>query len=218
MHPGHPVTLDTRTLSGDEAVIALSDRLDTLPLSVSESRYIDLGTYRGLKFGVVLHPLGGSEINLQGDAVRRADIRRDARGLAVLNALNRLAGGYEEAEEYNRQELKIAEAQLRDFQARQGTAFAHEAYLKRLAELRDRLRVALSGLETKEGEGAADLAGQIKSLQAGQTVEAPAEREAKVIAAETPVTTRILQKAEKGETPEGKWQQKVAGRTGWRRE
>src|SRR5579875_973143 len=46
-NPDHAVTLGGKTLSGDEAVIALSDRLDSLPLSVSESRYIDLGTYRG---------------------------------------------------------------------------------------------------------------------------------------------------------------------------
>jgi hypothetical protein len=129
-NPDHAVTLGGRTLSGDEAVIALSDRLDTLPLSVSESRYIDLGAYRGLKFGVVLHPLGGSELYLQGDAVRHADIRRDARGLAVMNALNRLARGYEEAEESTRQELALAQSQHKDFQTRQGAAFTHESYLK----------------------------------------------------------------------------------------
>jgi len=217
-HPDHAVTLGGRTLYGDDAVISLSDRLDRLPLSVSESRYIDLGSYRGLTFGVVLHPLGGSELYLQGDAVRRADLRRDARGLAVLNALNRLARGYEEAEEFNRQEVKIAESQFKDFQARKGAVFPHEDYMKRLAELRDRLRIALSGMEAKEGETAADIAAQIKTLRDGQSVEAPAEREIKVIAAETPVTTRILQKAEKDEPPGEKWQQKVAGRAGWRRE
>lgn len=221
-HPDHVVTLGGRTLYGDDAVLALSDRLDRLPLSVSESRYMELGAYRGLIFGVVLHPLGGSELYLQGDTVRRADLRRDARGLAVFNALNRLAEGYETAAETNRQDLKIAELQLRDFQARQGAAFAHEAYLKRLAELRDRLRVALSGMETKEGETAADIAGQIKTLRAGQVVEAPAEREARVMAAETPVTTRIMRKAqnatmEDSEPKMNGWQQRIVERNGWER-
>jgi hypothetical protein len=84
--------------------------------------------------------------------------------------------------------------------------------------LRERLRVALSGAQAKEGESAADIAGRIKAFRNQNSVEPAPEREVKAIAAETPVTTRILQKAEKDETPEGKWQQKVAERTGWRRE
>jgi hypothetical protein len=194
-HPDHAVTLGGRTLSGDEAVIALSDRLDTLPLSVSESRYIDLGTYRGLKFGVVLHPLSHPDLYLQGDTVRHADIRRDARGLAVMNALNRLARGYEEAAESTRQELALAESQLGDFQTRQGAAFTHESYLKELSALRERLRVALSGVEAKEGESAAEIAGRIKGLRSQNSVEPAPEREAKAIAAEEPVTARIRRRA-----------------------
>jgi len=219
-HPDHAVTLGGRTLSSDEAVIALSDRLDTLPLSVSESRHIDLGTYRGLKFGVVLHPLSHPDLYLQGDAVRHADIRRDARGLAVLNALNRLARGYEEAAESTRQELALARSQLRDFQTRQGAAFIHESYLKELSGLREQLRIALSGIEAKEGESAADIAGRINSLRSRNSVEPAPEREAKPIAAEEPVTTRIRRRAEekasadsKGEAEAnhaGQWQRKLA--------
>ncbi|MGH7171178.1 MAG: DEAD/DEAH box helicase family protein, partial [Gemmataceae bacterium] len=219
-HPDHAVTLGGKTLYGDEAVIALSDRLDSLPLSVSESRYIDLGTYRGLKFGVVLHPLSHPDLYLQGEATRHADIRRDARGLAVLNALNRLARGYEEAEESTRQELALAASQLKDFQARQGAAFAHEAYLKELSALREQLRIALSGAEAKEGESAADIAGWIKALRNHNSVEPAPEREARTIAAEEPVTARIRRRAGERSATDGedgqethddnKWQRKLA--------
>src|ERR1700722_20508531 len=44
-----------------------------------------------------------------------------------------------------RQELTIAESQLRDYQARLGKPFAHEDYLAGLTELRDQLKAALSG-------------------------------------------------------------------------
>jgi hypothetical protein len=216
-NPDHAITLGGRTLSGDDAVLALSDRLDNLPLNVSESRYIDLGTYRGLKFGVVLHPMSHPDLYLQGDAVRHADIRRDARGLAILNALRRLADGYEGSAESTRQELAVAESQLRDFQSRFGAPFAYDAYLQELSALREQLKVALSGVESKEGETAPDIAGRIKGLRNQNSVEPAAEREARTIAAEEPVTSRILRRAgEKVDSGEAeanhadKWQQKLA--------
>lgn len=96
-----------------------------------------------------------------------------------MNALNRLARGYEEAAESTRQELALAESQLRDFQTRQGAAFAHESYLKELSALREQLRVALSGTEAKEGQSAAEIAGRIKALRSRNSVEPAPEREAK---------------------------------------
>jgi len=216
VNPDHAITLGGRTLSGDDAVIALSDRLDSLPLSVSESRYIDLGTYRGLKFGVVLHPLSHPDIYLQGDAVRYADIRRDARGLALLNALRRLAEGYEGAAESTRQELTIAQSQLKDFQSRLGAPFAHEAYLTELSALREQLRIALSGIEAKEGETAPDIAERIKALRNQNSVEPATEREARTIAAEEPVTSRILRKSEAAPPADpdadDHWQRRMAAR------
>jgi hypothetical protein len=52
--------------------------------------------------------LSHPDLYLQGDAIRHAHIRRDAVGLAVFNALNRLARGYDEATESTRQELSLA--------------------------------------------------------------------------------------------------------------
>jgi hypothetical protein len=186
-NPGHAVTLGHRTYYGDDTVIGLSDRLDRVPLSVSETRYIDLGAYRGMTFGIVLHPAYHPELYLQGDAVRRIDIRRDARGLAVLNALDRLAGGYEGAAASTRQELEMAESQLMDFQKRQGAAFPHEPYLKELFGLREQLRLALS---SPDGE-ATSVAGRIMALRAQHTVEAAPQRETRTVAAEEPVTARV---------------------------
>ena len=40
-HPDHAVTLGRRRLYGGDAVMALSDRLDTLPLQVSETLHAD---------------------------------------------------------------------------------------------------------------------------------------------------------------------------------
>src|SRR3954453_9011569 len=60
-HANDPVTVGTRPLSREDAVAALGHRMEHLPERVSESRAISLGTYRGLAYGLYLHPLGGME-------------------------------------------------------------------------------------------------------------------------------------------------------------
>ena len=106
------------------------------------------------------------------------DIKTRPKGLAVLNALDRLAEGYAEAAESTGKELAVAESQLKDYQTRQGAGSPMTPIIKELTALRDRLRLALSGVEAKEGESAADIAERIKTLRAGQAVEAAPEREA----------------------------------------
>jgi hypothetical protein len=155
------------------------------------------------------------DIYLQGDAVRHADIRRDARGLALLNALRRLAEGYEGAAESTRQQLAIAESQLRDFQNRLGAPFPHDEYLKQLSALREQLKIALSGAQAKEAETASDIVERIKGLRNRNSLEPSMEREARTIAAEEPVTSRILRRAEGAppadpEADDG-WQRRLAG-------
>jgi hypothetical protein len=219
-HPEPGVMIGKREFYGANAVDMLTDRLADLP-RVYETRYIDLGTNRGLKFGITLHPAHSPEIYLQGAAVRRTTIRSGAQGQAVLNALERLTEGYAEDEKSTRQQLTIAESQLKDYQSRQKAAFVHEDYMKQLAELRDRLRVALSGVEMEEGQGAADIAERIKELRATQVVEAAPERPGqRRDAGEEPVTARIRRRAEEraaadGEEgreaqTEGMWQRKLA--------
>jgi hypothetical protein len=101
-----------------------------------------------------------------------------------------------------RQDLAIAEGQLRDYQARIGQPFPHDAYLTGLTSLRDQLRAGLSGKSTEDGTHlpVPELAEAIKALRAAHTVEAAPERTAsRRIAAEEPVTSRIRRKA--GEQP-----------------
>jgi hypothetical protein len=55
----------TRAPAGD-AVAALGGRLERLPQFVSARQTIPLGTYHGLRFGIILHPQWQPEIFLEG--------------------------------------------------------------------------------------------------------------------------------------------------------
>jgi hypothetical protein len=119
---------------------------------------------------------------------------------AVLNAVERLANAYDSECVRVRQDLAIAEAQLRDYQGRLDLSFAHDAYLSELTALRNSLRAGLSGAPLEPGSqppSTADLAGQIKALKAAHTVEAVPQRSRKSHrSAEEPVTTRIRRRTE----------------------
>ena len=94
---------------------------------------------------LVPSPGGAAEVFLEGAATRHGMLSRDPHGpRAVLNALDRLAGTYENQVDDIRQDLAIAEGQLRDHQARLGRPFAHDAYLAELTALRDQLKAGLS--------------------------------------------------------------------------
>ena len=128
---------------------------------------------------------------------------------AVLNAVERLARGYRVESERTRQDLAVAEGQLRDYQARVGQPFPHAAYLDQLAALRDQLKAGLSGAEPKEGEPTvAELAEKIKALRAANSVEAAPTRTAtRRLSAEEPVTARIRRREQEGT---GEWQRLVS--------
>jgi N12 class adenine-specific DNA methylase len=94
-HAGDPITIGNRPVAREDAILLLSDRLDTLPLRVSQMQRVGLGVYTGLKFGIMLHPQGAPELYLEGAATRQTQLSRDHHGpRAVLNALDRLADGY----------------------------------------------------------------------------------------------------------------------------
>ena len=192
-HERDPITVGDRS---DDAPAALGRRLDALPETVRETKRFPLGRYRGLAFGLVLHPGGAADVYLEGAATRHGMLSRDHRGpRAVLNALDRLAGGYQAQCEAARQDLAIAEGQLRDHEARIGRPFPHDAYRAELTGLRDRLKAGLSQTTPEPGTEAlpvAELADRIKALKAAHTIDAPPERTAaRRIAAEEPVTARI---------------------------
>ena len=196
-HEHDRVTVGNRAMAVAEAVEALTARLDRLPEQVSEHRTVPMGTFRGLAFGVYLHPFGGVEAYLDGNASRHTELRGGGR--ALLNALERLATGYALERQRCEQDQAVAEGQLADYQSRIGAVFAHDDYQRKLTDLRDKLRAGLSGAEPVEGElTAAEVAEQIKAMRASNTVEAAPARAGSrnVSRAERPVTARIRERAE----------------------
>ena len=144
----------------------------------------------------MLYPHGAPDAFLEGATTRRAALSRDSHGpRAVLNALDRLAGSYDAQAATARKDLAIAEGQLRDYQARLGQPFAHDAYLAELTDLRDELKAALSEAapERQSLPPAAEVAQRIQALKAAHVVEATPERPGtrSTRTAEEPVTTRI---------------------------
>ena len=144
-HDRDPITIDGRPYAGEDAFKTLAKLLNTIPDKVHETRQVSLGTYQGLAFGLVLHSVGAPEVYLEGALTRHVTLSRDAHGpRAVLNALERLAGGYEGQREKACQDLTLAQGQLRDYQDRLGQPFVHDAYLAELTDLRDQLKAGLS--------------------------------------------------------------------------
>ena len=122
-HAGDPITISKRPWSREDAPAVLAGQLDTMPKNVRDTTRVPLGVYRGLRFGMVLHPQFAPDVYLEGAITRQSMLSREHQGpRAVLNALERLAGAYGSDCAHVRQDLAIAESQLRDYQARLGTA------------------------------------------------------------------------------------------------
>ena len=118
----------------------------------AQTESLPIGRYRGLAFGLILHPGGAAEMFLEGAATRRGLLSRDHRGpRAVLNALDRLAEGYQGECNATRRELAVAQDQLRDHTGRLGRPFPHNAYMAELTDLRDQLKAGLSGATPESG-------------------------------------------------------------------
>ena len=176
---------------------AAAERMKHMPEKVGETYRTRLGVYRGLEASLILHPLGGPEVVLDGATRCREILVRDNPGpRAVLNALERLANGYGEDIRHRRAEIALKEGQLRDYEARLGKPFVHEAYRNELEDLRDALRLGLSDTASEDVKGkVAELADRIKMLRAGNQVEAAPERSVrKAVRAERPVTARIRER------------------------
>ena len=159
----------------DKVIAVLGGQLDGLPGNVLQQRTFPLGKYRGLGFGVVLHPQFPPEVYLEGAVTRQTRLSRESHGpRAVLNALERLVEGYASELGRTQQDLTVAENQLRDYQGRLGTKFAHEAYLTELTAIRDQLKLSLSGGSSEAKESlptASELADRIKKLKAAHTID-----------------------------------------------
>jgi N12 class adenine-specific DNA methylase len=197
------LTADMATMAGNKDTPSqefVAERLKRMPEKVSETYRTPLGKYRGLDASMILHPLGGTEVVLDGATRCRETLMRDNPGpRAVLNALERLANGYDHACRANRGEISMKQGQLADFQARLGQVFEHGEYMSQLADLRDKLRDGLSEKAQQEpkpeGPTVAELAQRIHELRALNTVEATPERTVrKAVRAERPVTARLKEK------------------------
>jgi hypothetical protein len=141
-------------------------------------------------------------VYLEGAIMRQSMRSREHRGpRAVLNVPERLAGGYGSECERVRKDLGIAGSQLRDYQARLGKPFLHDAHLSELTSLREQLKAGLSATahvqDDESGPSVSELAGKIKALKAADSIESTPQRERqKHSSAEEPVTARIRQRQE----------------------
>jgi hypothetical protein len=100
-----------------------------------------------------------------------------------------------------RQDLAIAESQLRDYRERLDKPFLHETYLSDLTDLRDRLKRSLSATAHQADDGkeprSSKLAAKIKALIAAHSIEAAPQRaRPKPSTAEEPITARIRRRQE----------------------
>ncbi len=201
-HARDATAIGGRSYAANALPEILAGKLETLPKHVQERTRIPFGTYRGLRFGMVLNPQFPPDVYLEGSTSRSTTLSRDHQGpRAVLNALDRLASGYGPDCDRVRQDLAIAEAQLHDYQARLGTPFTLDAYLFELTSLRDQLKAGLSSPPHEPGKDEApsvsDLAERIKTLKAANSVDATPHRvRQKQSTAEEPVTARIRRRAE----------------------
>jgi hypothetical protein len=201
-HEADLITLGKRTWSREDAPNILGGQLEALPRNVRDTTRVPLGVYRGLRFGMVLHPQFPPDVYLEGTITRQSTLSREHQGpRAVLNALERLATAYGSECVRVQQDLSIAEAQFRDYQSRLGKPFTHETYLTELTSLRDQLKVGLSATTQMQGDEAgpsvSELAEKIKMLKAAHSIDATPQRvQSKQASAEEPITARIRKRQE----------------------
>ncbi len=224
-HEGDLIAIGKHPLARDDVAAVLGKKLDALPFSVREPTRVPIGTYRGLAFGVIVHPSFPPDVYLEGELTRTSSLSKEHQGpRAVLNALERIANGYAAETVRVRQDLAIAQSQLRDYQDRLGKLFQNEAYLSELTNLRDQLKAKLSVSGQKSGEEtgptASYLAERIKTLRAANSVEATPQRsERKASTAEEPITARIRRRHEEAvasggaptspDTPPGSFSERI---------
>jgi N12 class adenine-specific DNA methylase len=204
IHADDRIVIGDRPYDSDDAMAVLGHRLDGLTRYPKETTRLSLGTYRGLGFGLVLHPQTSPELYLEGATVRQSGLSRDHQGpRAVLNALERLADGYAAECDRTQRDLDLKRSQLRDYQGNLDKPFPHERYLSELTDLRDRLKAGLSATGSegaaKDSPSVSELADRIKGIMAVNTVETPADRAApRTSTAEVPVTAKIRRRQEAG--------------------
>jgi hypothetical protein len=186
------ITIGSRPCAKEDVHEALEARLKGTSMTPWRHERMELGMYRGLKFGLDLAPHERPAVYVEGAVKRFDSLSRDHHGpRAIMNAVARLVDGYEGEKARAAKELEISRGQLRDYQGRVGGVSQHEAYLEELHSLRDQLERALSD---KPGEAdQEEIVARIKALREAHTVEAAPERTRRQAASiEEAVTTRIM--------------------------
>jgi hypothetical protein len=158
---------------------------------------------------MVLHPHGAPEVYLEGALIRCAPLSREFHGpRAILNALERLVGGYEAERDKTARDISIARSQQRDYEARLGAGFAHAGYLEELTTLRNQLEAALASNAQQVSDASLPTVGAIverlKTLQAAHTLDAAPERTAprSTATVEEAITTRIRRREQTEPAPQ----------------
>jgi hypothetical protein len=194
-HAHDPLTIGDRRYAREDAQEALGEPLKAIPAAVFEARSYPLGSYRGLTFSLDLHPHGAPAVRIQGEASRSLELSRAHRGpRAILNAVDKLIGSYEAERERTLRDLRLAQGQWRDYQARLGGPFTQAEYLEALTALRRQLEAVLSETPAAGLPPTKALAQRFKALCQAHTVDAAPERtsERQAASLEEAVTTRIL--------------------------
>ena len=65
-HANDPVTIGKHAWSHKDAPTAMAEQMDRLPRNVRETTRVPLGVYRGLRFGMILHPQFPPDVLLEG--------------------------------------------------------------------------------------------------------------------------------------------------------
>src|SRR5262249_19241229 len=208
-HARDPITVGRRRSSREEALEGLGTRLQALPALVPQTHTVSLGVYRGLRFGMVLHPHSAPEVTVAGALTRSAPLSREFHGpRAILNALERLVGGYEAERDQTARDISIAQGQQRDYEARLGAGFAHAGYLEELTTLRNQLEAALASNAQQVSAAPVSTVGaiveRIKTLQAAHTLDAAPQRTAprSTATVEEAITTRIRRREQTEPAPQ----------------
>jgi hypothetical protein len=197
-----PMFIGHRAILRADVPVMLEKKLDAMPIKVIDTVRFPMGSYRGLNFGLILHPRSAADIYLEGEMTRITGSSSANPGpRAILNGLERLLGSY--ATEITRieQDASIAESQLHDYESRLGQTFAYENYLSELTQLRNALKDGLSGkpdpTKPDEGPTVSERVTRIKCLKADNTIDTSQTRtEHRHTTSEEPVTARILRKQE----------------------
>jgi hypothetical protein len=126
---------------------------------------------------------------------------------AILNAVERLISTAASERDKTARDLTIAQGQLRDYDTRLGTGFAHAGYLEELTGLRNQLEAVLSSTAPEATEGSLPTVGalveRLKTLKAAHTLDAAPLRSAlrSTATVEEAITTRIRQREQTEAAP-----------------